>query len=156
MAVLTEEQSMLRDSARAWVQDKSPVNAFRKVRDANMPLGYDPAAFAEMAEMGWTGVIIPEAYGGSAFGYLGLVLPSTSVLAMEEQGEIAGSASALMGTIQMVIAAGVMGVVSSFFNGTAMPMVIGFAICAVLAFGITQLTLAKGAGSTLARAVPAE
>jgi DHA1 family bicyclomycin/chloramphenicol resistance-like MFS transporter len=75
---------------------------------------------------------------------------------MEEQGEIAGSASALMGTIQMVIAAGVMGVVSSFFNGTAMPMVIGFAICAVLAFGITQLTLAKGAGSKLARAVPAE
>ena len=74
MAVLTEEQSMLRDSARAWVQDKSPVNAFRKVRDANMPLGYDPAAFAEMAEMGWTGVIIPEAYGGSAFGYLGLGL----------------------------------------------------------------------------------
>eukprot|EP01036_Dinobryon_divergens_P057752 gene57752-77085_t len=53
----------------------------------------------------------------------------------------------------MVLAAGVMGVVSSFFNGTAMPMVIGFAICAVLAFGITQLTLAKGAGSKLARAV---
>ena len=43
------------------------------------PLGYDPAAFAEMAEMGWTGVIIPEEYGGSDFGYLslGLVLEET-------------------------------------------------------------------------------
>jgi DHA1 family bicyclomycin/chloramphenicol resistance-like MFS transporter len=105
---------------------------------------------------GFNSIFVLGALMFVAFGFLGLVLPSTSVLAMEEQGEIAGSASALMGTIQMVIAAGVMGVVSSFFNGTAMPMVIGFAICAVLAFGITQLTLAKGAGSKLARAVPAE
>jgi len=79
MAVLTEEQSMLRDAARTWTQEKSPVTAFRKVRDAGLPLAYDPAAFAEMAEMGWTGVIIPEEYGGSDFGYLslGLVLEET-------------------------------------------------------------------------------
>src|SRR5580692_1244815 len=79
MAVLTEEQSMLRDAARTWTQEKSPVSAFRKVRDSGSDLGYDPAAFAEMAEMGWTGVIIPEAYGGSDFGYLslGLILEET-------------------------------------------------------------------------------
>ena len=79
MAVLTEEQSMLRDAARTWTQEKSPVSAFRKVRDSGLPLGYDPAAFAEMAEMGWTGVIIPEEYGGSDFGYLslGLILEET-------------------------------------------------------------------------------
>jgi len=74
MAVLTEEQSMLRDSARDWVREKAPVTAFRKLRDAGAPLGYDPAAFAEMAEMGWAGVVIPEAYGGSEFGYLSLGL----------------------------------------------------------------------------------
>ena len=79
MAVLTEEQSMLRDAARTWTREKSPVAAFRKMRDSGAPLGYDPAAFAEMAEMGWTGVIIPEAYGGSDFGYLslGLILEET-------------------------------------------------------------------------------
>ena len=79
MAVLTEEQSMLRDAARTWTREKSPVSAFRKVRDSGAPLGYDPAAFAEMAEMGWTGVIIPEEYGGSDFGYLslGLILEET-------------------------------------------------------------------------------
>jgi alkylation response protein AidB-like acyl-CoA dehydrogenase len=79
MAVLTEEQSMLRDAARTWTQEKSPVSAFRKVRDSGAPNGYDPAAFAEMAEMGWTGVIIPEAFGGSDFGYLslGLILEET-------------------------------------------------------------------------------
>ena len=79
MAVLTEEQSLLRDAARTWTQEKSPVSAFRKVRDAAAPLAYDPAAFAEMAQMGWTGVIIPEEYGGSDFGWLslGLILEET-------------------------------------------------------------------------------
>ena len=79
MAVLTEEQSMLRDAARTWTQEKSPVSAFRKMRNSGGALGYDPAAFAEMADMGWAGVIIPEEYGGSDFGYLslGLVLEET-------------------------------------------------------------------------------
>ncbi|HEX4098621.1 MAG TPA: acyl-CoA dehydrogenase family protein [Caulobacteraceae bacterium] len=74
MAVLTEEQSMLRDAAKTWTQEKSPVSAFRKMRDSGQPLAYDPAVFNEMAEMGWTGVIIPEEYGGSDFGYLSLGL----------------------------------------------------------------------------------
>ena len=79
MAVLTEEQSMLRDAAKTWTQEKSPVTAFRKVRDSGRPEAFDPASFAEMAEMGWTGVIIPEEYGGSDFGYLslGLILEET-------------------------------------------------------------------------------
>ena len=76
MAVLNEEQSMLRDAAKSWVQEKSPVTAFRKMRDSGAPLGYDAAAWNEQAEMGWAGVIIPEDFGGSAFGYLsmGLIL----------------------------------------------------------------------------------
>jgi alkylation response protein AidB-like acyl-CoA dehydrogenase len=74
MAVLTEEQSMLRDQARAWRLDKAPVAAFRQMRDAAAPLGYDPALWREMAAMGWAGVIVPEAYGGSDFGLLGLGL----------------------------------------------------------------------------------
>jgi alkylation response protein AidB-like acyl-CoA dehydrogenase len=74
MAVLTEEQSMLRDAAKSWVQEKSPVTAFRKMRDSGAELGYDVNAWNEMAEMGWAGVIIPEEYGGSNFGYLSLGL----------------------------------------------------------------------------------
>lgn len=89
-----------------------------------------------------------------AFGFLGLVLPSTSVLAMEEQGEIAGSASALMGTVQMVVAAVVMGIVGAFSDGTARPMVFAFAACALAAFAITQLTLARRRPSMME--VPAE
>ena len=74
MAVLTEEQTMLRDSARAWTAEKSPVKALRTLRDSGSTLGHDPAVFAQMAEMGWAGVVIPEAYDGSGFGYLGLGL----------------------------------------------------------------------------------
>nr|AIA14019.1 Acetyltransferase (GNAT) domain protein [uncultured bacterium] len=89
-----------------------------------------------------------------AFGFLGLVLPTTGVLAMEEQGAIAGSASALMGTVQMVIAAVVMGIVGAFADGSARPMVVAFAVCAVLAFAITQVTLG-GRGRNMSE-VPAE
>jgi DHA1 family bicyclomycin/chloramphenicol resistance-like MFS transporter len=91
-----------------------------------------------------------------AFGFLGLVLPSTGVLAMEEQGEIAGSASALMGTVQMVIAAVVMGVVGAFADGTTRPMVIAFAACAVAAFVITQLTLRSSRPRREMEIAPAE
>lgn len=75
------------------------------------------------------------------YGFLGLVLPTTAVLALEEHGQIAGTASALMGTLQLVTAAVVMGVVGSFFDGTARPMVIGIAACAVAAFALTRLTI---------------
>jgi alkylation response protein AidB-like acyl-CoA dehydrogenase len=100
MAVLSEEQSMLRDAAKSWVQEKSPVTAFRKMRDSGTDLGYDAAAWNEMAEMGWAGVIVPEEYGGSAFGYLsmGLILEETgrTLTASPLLASALGAASALM------------------------------------------------------------
>src|SRR3954467_8195773 len=79
MAILTEEQIMLRDSAREWVQAKSPVTAFRKLRDSSSLDGFDHELWREMCELGWSGIIIPEQYGGSGLGYrtLGLVLEET-------------------------------------------------------------------------------
>jgi MFS transporter, DHA1 family, multidrug resistance protein len=52
-------------------------------------------------------------------------------LAMAPFSQNAGSAAALMGGIQMGISALVSALVSSMFNGTALPMVIGMAICAL-------------------------
>jgi len=79
MAVLTEEQTMLRDAAKAWTQEKSPVTAFRKLRDSGNTDGYDRAVWKEMAEMGWAGIVIPEEYGGTGLGTLtlGIVLEET-------------------------------------------------------------------------------
>ena len=76
MAVLNEEQEMLRDMAREWTSNESPVTEFRKVRAGGSDEAFDRKAYATMAEMGWVGVIIPEAQGGSDFGWLsaGLVV----------------------------------------------------------------------------------
>ncbi len=74
MAVLSEEQEMLRDMARDWAANESPVAAFRKLRDSGTEDGFDRSAWKTMAEMGWTGVIIPEAHGGSDFGWLSMGL----------------------------------------------------------------------------------
>lgn len=70
--VLNEDQVQLRDSARAFIQDKAPVAAFRKLRDTNDGDGFDRALWKEMTELGWAGIIIPEEFGGSGFGYTGL------------------------------------------------------------------------------------
>jgi alkylation response protein AidB-like acyl-CoA dehydrogenase len=74
MAVLTEEQTMLRDAAKGWTQDSAPVGALRRLRDGGSKASFDPATWSEMGAMGWAGVIVPEEHGGSAFGYLGLGL----------------------------------------------------------------------------------
>jgi MFS transporter, DHA1 family, multidrug resistance protein len=76
-----------------------------------------------------------------AFANLGLVIPSTMVLALEEHGPIAGMASALGGTLQMVAGGLMIVIVSFFFDGTALPMVMTIAICAVGALALSLITL---------------
>lgn len=80
------------------------------------------------------------------YGFLGLIVPTTSVLALEEHGEIAGTASALMGTLQFVTGALVMAFVGLFVDGTARPMIAGIAGCASLAFAFSWGTLRKVTG----------
>ncbi|HMG49428.1 MAG TPA: MFS transporter, partial [Inquilinus sp.] len=77
------------------------------------------------------------------YGFLGLVIPTTAVLSMEEHGAIAGTASALMGTLQFVTGALVIAAVGPFFDGTSLPMVVGIAGCAVIAFVLAQMTLGR-------------
>jgi len=79
-----------------------------------------------------------------AFAWLGLVIPSTMVLALEEHGPIAGMASALAGTLQMLTGAAIIALVSRFFDGTALPMVTTIALCALAAFALSWFTLHPG------------
>lgn len=76
--------------------------------------------------------------------WLGLVIPSTMVLSLEDHGPIAGMASALGGTLQMITGAVMIVVASAFFDGTALPMVATIAVCALAAFILTRLTLRSG------------
>jgi DHA1 family bicyclomycin/chloramphenicol resistance-like MFS transporter len=84
-------------------------------------------------------VLIGLYFVASAF--MGLVIPTTSVLALEEHGEIAGTASALLGTVQMLTGALLMPVVGLFSDGTPLPMVVGMAAGAFVALGLTWGTL---------------
>jgi MFS transporter, DHA1 family, multidrug resistance protein len=76
-----------------------------------------------------------------ASGFLGLVIPTASVLALDRHGAIAGTASALMGTLQMLGGAVAMGIVSLFANGKPLPMVVGMAAGALSSVALTWLTL---------------
>lgn len=71
----------------------------------------------------------------------GLVIPTAMVLSLEEHGPIAGTAAALGGTMQMVIAALAMVIVSFFFDGTPLPLVTAIIVCALIAFGLALATL---------------
>ncbi|WP_442583123.1 multidrug effflux MFS transporter [Mesorhizobium sp. ASY16-5R] len=90
------------------------------------------------------------------YGFLGLVIPTTSVLAMEDHGEIAGTASALMGTLHMITGVAAMTVTGFFANGLPMPMITGIAACAVIALVLSMLTLGSRRGRSDMEVAPAE
>ena len=79
MAALNETQELIRDQAKSWVSEQAPVAKFREMRDGNSEIAFDAKTWQEMVDMGWTGIIVPEAYGGSELGFLtfGLILEET-------------------------------------------------------------------------------
>jgi len=72
--VLNEEQTMLRDAAKDFLGSRAPVSHHRQLRDNESQGGFSLELWAEMAEMGWAAIIIPESYGGLDYGYTGLGL----------------------------------------------------------------------------------
>jgi len=66
--VLTEEQSMLRDSARGLISDKAPVAHLRSLRDNKDATGFSRELWTTFAEMGFSGLLVPDQFGGSGLG----------------------------------------------------------------------------------------
>lgn len=77
------------------------------------------------------------------YGFLGLVLPASSVLALERHGAIAGTASALSGAVSMIAGAAVMALGGLFADGTAQPMVATIGCAAILAWVIAMVALRR-------------
>ena len=63
----TEDETLLRDSARGFLKDASPVGGLRENREKSR--AYDPGLWREMAQMGWSGVLVPETEGGADMGH---------------------------------------------------------------------------------------
>ena len=78
-----------------------------------------------------------------AFACLGLVIPTTAMLSLDDHGEIAGMASSLGGTLQMTIGAIAIAISGATFDGSALPMVILIAICAVGTLAMASATLLR-------------
>ena len=77
--ILTEDQQMLQEAARAFCQKNTPISQLRKLRDRKDDTGFDRGTWQQMVDLGWAGMSLPEAYGGFEFGHagLGLVLQET-------------------------------------------------------------------------------
>ena len=71
-----DDQAMLRDSARDFMASEAPVKHFREFRDKACKDGFSHALWKQFAEMGFTGLLIPEAEGGLGLGHVeaGIVL----------------------------------------------------------------------------------
>ena len=67
----SEEQELMRGTARAFLSEQAPANRIRELLEGE--LGYSPELFAQMAGLGWTGLIFPEEYGGAGLGFVDLV-----------------------------------------------------------------------------------
>ena len=72
--VLNEEQVMLRDAAAGFLGEHAAVGHLRALRDSGSERGFEDSVWSQMAEMGWAGIAIDEAYGGLGYGYTGLGL----------------------------------------------------------------------------------
>jgi alkylation response protein AidB-like acyl-CoA dehydrogenase len=72
--VLNDEQLMLRDAARHFLSEQAPVSQLRELRDTGNEDGFSRELWSGMAEMGWTGILVPEEHGGLGYGFTGIGL----------------------------------------------------------------------------------
>jgi alkylation response protein AidB-like acyl-CoA dehydrogenase len=99
--VLSSDARLVRDTAQQFFREKAPIEALRKLRDTHDPTGFSKELWQEMAELGWAGFLVPEAYGGSEFGLVGLGL------VMEQAGHTLAAtpllSTALIGASALVL-----------------------------------------------------
>ena len=108
------DDAVLRDSARAFCTKSAPVTRLRALRGTAR--GYSPELWHEMAELGWTGMLVPERAGGSGLplAALGIVLEELGrVVAPEPLLEIGGVSALLLGALETASADGLAGRIAS-------------------------------------------
>lgn len=72
LLVLTEEQTMLKDSAKEFLKEQGSVKELRRLRDERDATGFSRELWQSMVELGFAGTLIPETHGGSGFGHVGM------------------------------------------------------------------------------------
>ena len=70
--LLNEQQQLLKDTVKDFVQKNAPISHFRELRDKQDKTGYSKDLWKKMVDLGWAGILVHEDYGGSNFGMMGL------------------------------------------------------------------------------------
>lgn len=70
--ILNEDQNILKDTAKEFCTDNTPISQLRKLRDEESTDGFDRDTWQSMTQLGWAGIPFPEEVGGLGFGYKGL------------------------------------------------------------------------------------
>jgi alkylation response protein AidB-like acyl-CoA dehydrogenase len=72
----TDDQAMLKDSAAPFIAEHAPVKHLRTLRDTSDSTGFSRDLWKQFAEMGFTGILVPEAHGGLGLGHVeaGIIL----------------------------------------------------------------------------------
>lgn len=119
----SDEQAMLLDTATDFCRDKFPTARVREL--IGTETGFDATTWRELVDLGWTGIALPEAYGGSGLGLaaavpvvepLGRYLAATPLLATQlcGAGIVAGAGEELKTEVLPRLAAGAIGTVALF------------------------------------------
>lgn len=115
------------------------VGTLRMIRRAT--IGFSLATFAgfglALAGLASLPVTMATLFVGNMF--LGVLMPSAQVQALEEHGEIAGLAASLGGTLQMMAAGALVVAAGPFLDGTVTPMLGAIALCGALVLGLSRL-----------------
>ncbi len=64
----TDEQDQLRDGVRRFLDERCPIEEVRRIQETEA--GYSDKLWGDIAELGWLGITIPEAYGGAGLSWI--------------------------------------------------------------------------------------
>jgi alkylation response protein AidB-like acyl-CoA dehydrogenase len=129
----SDEQAMILDTAREFCRDKSPISAVRAQLESAS--GFDPSTWDEMVALGWPGISLPEAYGGSGLG-ISSVVPVVECMGRAMLGTPLVS-SALAG--QLILRAGSSGQLDRLLPAIAQGMTATVALLENADWGETRL-----------------
>ena len=113
--------------------------AVRVMRLATLGFALTTFALLALGLMGWAS--LPVTIGGLlvANAFLGLVIPTAMVMALDEHGAIAGLASSLGGTLQMLVGGVIVLLSGPFFDGSVVPMLAAIALCGAMALLLSRV-----------------
>ena len=131
-----------------WLSRK--IGLKRVIRGAVVGYSTMMVMLALVTSLGFDRLEVMAVFLFGGYGFLGMIIPTAAVLALEHHGRIAGTASAMMGTLQFVTSAIVVGIGGLFTDGTSRPMVTVIAICSVVVLMLSLMVLRSQRGAMAA------